>query len=78
MADPQLAIAIERGLGKLAHAIRRSTSLYVAMSITPPEGTIDDLLANADRLATWTAGTAEATDAARVSTPLGKSFPPQD
>lgn len=47
------------GMTKLAHAIRRSTALYVAMSITPEDGSIEDLLANATRLAAWVRGEAE-------------------
>lgn len=56
MADHQIG---EQGMSKLAHAIRRSTALHVAMNITPPESTVDDLLDTADRLADWIKGSAE-------------------
>lgn len=48
----------ETGLSNLAHAIRRSTALYVAMQITPPDSSVDDMLDNADRLAAWVGGRA--------------------
>lgn len=40
-------------MARLAHAMRRSTALYVAAQVTSPEDTIDDLLVVADRLAEW-------------------------
>lgn len=61
------------GLANLANSVRRSTALYVAMSITPAEGTVDDLLATADRLAEWLLGSA-AVQAERRPAPLGRSL----
>lgn len=75
MADPQIAT---EGFSKLAHAIRRSTALHVAMQITPPEGTVEDLLATADRLAAWIGGKAAAGEHAEGPEPLGKAWPPVD
>lgn len=48
------------GLANLANSVRRSTALYVAMSITPADGTVDELLSTADRLALWLRGSAPA------------------
>lgn len=47
------------GLSNVAHALRRSTALYVAMSISPPEATEEELLGTADRLAAWIRGSAQ-------------------
>ena len=55
----------QQGLSNLAHSIRRSTALYVAMSITPPTSSVDDLLRTADRLAGWLAGRAGAAHSAQ-------------
>lgn len=41
------------GLARVAHAIRRSTALYVAVQITAPESSVDEVLVVADRLAEW-------------------------
>ena len=41
------------GLRDLAQAVRRHTALTVAMSITPADGTEQDLLATADRMMVW-------------------------
>ena len=66
MADTNVGA---EGMANLAHAIRRSTALYVAMSITPPEASVDDMLATADRLATWVGGKAAAAHPAPVEPP---------
>lgn len=64
------------GLKAVAHAIRRSTALHVAMSITGEGSSVDDLLATADRLARWVNGKAVEADAAREpEKPLGKPWP---
>ena len=70
------AKVIEEGLTKVAHAIRRSTALYVAM-MTLPEGTTDDVLfARADKMAAWIGGRAGMAEATRpAETPLGEPFP---
>lgn len=47
-----------QGFSNLAHAIRRSTALYVAMTVTPPDSSIEDMLVNADVLAEWLRGKA--------------------
>lgn len=52
-------LVASQGLANLAHSLRRSTALYVAMNITPPEGTVEELLSTADRLAHWLRGSAE-------------------
>ena len=70
--NPQMAAA---GLANLAHAVRRSTALYVAMSITPPESSVEDLLVTAERLAVWVNGRAGA--AAPPAAP-GYSEPPRE
>lgn len=49
-------VVASEGLSNLANSVRRSTALYVAMSISSPDSTIDDLLATADRLAGWLRG----------------------
>lgn len=48
MADPQVAY---QGLSQLAHAIRRSMAAYVAMSLTPADGTMEDWEETFDRVA---------------------------
>lgn len=40
-------------MARLAHAMRRSTALYVAAQVTSPEDSVDDMLVVADRLAEW-------------------------
>lgn len=51
------------GGAKIAHAIRRSTALYLA-TMTMPEGTSDaDLFARADSYANWLLGRAGAAEA---------------
>lgn len=75
--NQQVAQAVaERGLSKVAHALRRSMALYAAI-ITLPEGTEDrELFARADTFASWLAGTAGRTEAADGGTPaefLGKN-----
>jgi hypothetical protein len=64
------------GLANLAHALRRSTALYVAMQITPPESSVKVLLDNADVLAAWLNGRAGATPAAPTPPPA-PGAPPQ-
>jgi len=64
MASPD-ANAIRDGLANVAHSVRRSTALYVAMSITEPGSSIDEMLATADRLAEWIRGEAGAQEASR-------------
>lgn len=56
MAKPEQVVY--DGLAQVAHAIRRSTALYVAMSILPPDSTVDDLKEQADDLAQWIRGKA--------------------
>lgn len=68
---PVQATASE-GLANLAHSLRRSTALYVAMSISPPTSSVDDLLRTADRLAGWLAGRAGA--AAAAAAEQGEQF----
>jgi phosphosulfolactate phosphohydrolase-like enzyme len=46
------------GLANLAHAIRRSTAVYVAMSMTPEGSSVEDMLRTADRVAAWINGRA--------------------
>lgn len=69
------------GLANLANSVRRSTALYVAMSITPPESSVDDLLATADRLAEWVRGSAGAEESKGPSDggpPLGVPWDGRD
>lgn len=47
------------GFAQIAHAIRRVGALHEAVSLTPPEGTIEDVLETAERLALWLRGSAE-------------------
>lgn len=72
----------ETGLSNLAHAIRRSTAVYVAMSITPPESAIEDMLANADVIAAWIGGKAAQKEAEQTEepgkAPLGVPFGERD
>lgn len=77
MANEQRAA--EAGLSKLAHAIRRSTALHVAMNITPPESSVEDMLKTADRLARWIGGQAlEGEASAEGATTLGQPWPPTE
>lgn len=46
------------GLSQVAHAIRRSTALTVAMSILPQDATVEDLKEQAEDLARWIGGSA--------------------
>lgn len=70
------------GLAQVAHAIRRSTALTVAMNITDPGSTIDDLTDTADRLARWIGGAAQAQTEDDEPGPsrgtLGEPWPPTD
>lgn len=72
---------IYEGLSKVAHAIRRSTALEVAMQILPPEATVIDLKAQAEGLATWIGGQAQQAEQAaeehRDPAPLGEPWPPR-
>lgn len=66
------------GLSKVAHAIRRSAALGAAVQLTPPDGTVEDVLDLAGRLATWLAGEAGAREAEDRGGEkvLGLPFPP--
>lgn len=65
------------GLANLAHALRRSTALYVAMTICPPTSSVDDMLRTADKLAIWIRGQAGAAHAQTQDVPpLGEPFNP--
>lgn len=70
------------GLASLAHAIRRSTALYVAMNMTPPEEGMTGLFDRADACAEWIAGRAGAVYEEERSTgskpPLGVPFGERD
>lgn len=62
MASPDaraLGKALDEGLSKVAHAVRRSAALREAISISEPDATIDQMLKTADRLALWLRGSAE-------------------
>lgn len=52
MTGPGQTAGVE-GMARIAHALRRSTALYVAMQITPAESSVDEMLMTADRLAAW-------------------------
>lgn len=71
---------VAEGLSKVAHAIRRSTALYVAMSILPPESSIDDLKVQAEDLAQWIGGKALASESQQEDGggPLGQAWPPTE
>lgn len=76
MANGRVEDVSSEGLKALAHAVRRSTALYVAMSILPPTSSVDDLLSTAETLASWVNGRAGAADDAREpEVPLGQPFP---
>lgn len=79
MASNDARIVAE-GLSKVAHAIRRSMALYVAMNILPPESTVDDLKTQAEDLAGWIGGKALATEAQQdeAGGPLGQAWPPTE
>lgn len=62
---------IRDGLANVAHAIRRSTALYIAAITLPAESTQDELLERATAYAAWLRGTAG--DSPR-SAPLGISL----
>lgn len=74
-------IAVE-GLRNLAHAIRRSTAAYIAMSVTEPGSSIEEMLENAETIATWIKGKAGQADEERASEPprepLGIPFGQRD
>lgn len=73
MAKPEERIY--DGLAQVAHAIRRSTALTVAMQTVDEDATIEQMLDRADELAVWLRGTAEEAPA-KVSKPLGEPFNP--
>lgn len=66
------------GLAQVAHAIRRSAALYVAMNILPPDSTVEDLKYQADELAQWIGGSAlsQQEEPEPRSAPLGEQWPP--
>lgn len=67
------------GLASLAHAIRRSTALYVAAAyVCEPSDSIDTLEQTADRLARWIGGQAAQQPSPDKPPPIGKPFPPPD
>lgn len=70
------------GFYNLANSIRRSTALYVAMQITPPNSSIEEMLVNADTLAVWLKGKAgqaeEARRAEKSNGALGIPFDQRD
>lgn len=68
------------GLAQVAHAIRRSAALYVAMSILPPDATVDDLKDQAEDLARWIGGRAMAAETQQPDSggSLGQPWPPTD
>lgn len=72
--------AIEEGLAKIAHAIRRSNALQVAMSILPPDSTVEDLKRQAEELAGWIGGKALARESLQepAGAPLGQPWPPAE
>lgn len=75
MAKPEQVVY--DGLAQVAHAIRRSAALYVAMSILPPEASVEDLKHRADDLARWIGGSALAhQDGPPKGGPLGEPWPP--
>ena len=70
MAKPEQVVY--DGLAQVAHAIRRSTALTVAMQILPADATVDDLKEQADELAEWIRGSATQSTSKQV--PLGESW----
>lgn len=72
MARPERVVY--DGLAQVAHAIRRSTALYVAMNVLPPEATFEQLKDQAEDFARWIRGSAGDDDPGR--TPLGEQWPP--
>lgn len=60
------------GLANLAHAVRRSTAMYVAMQITAPEDGMEGMLANFEVIAARIGGRA-----ATATTAPSHSKPPQ-
>jgi hypothetical protein len=71
------------GLAQVAHAIRRSTALTVAMHIMPPDATVLDLKVQAEDLASWIGGKAQQAEAEQAEEPtptrqpLGEPWPPR-
>lgn len=72
MAKPEQVVY--SGLAQVAHAIRRSMALYVAMSILPPDSTVEDLKEQANDLAGWIRGSAVDDSGPSGSTPLGEPW----
>lgn len=66
------------GLAQLSHAIRRSMAAYVAMSVTEPGSSIEEMLANADIVAQWIGGSAlsKQDSSTPPGPPLGQPWPP--
>lgn len=63
---------LAEGLSKIAHAIRRSTAAYVAMQMTPSDGSLDDWEDTADRVALWIGGNAAAREQAKIEEAAGE------
>lgn len=62
------------GLSQVAHAIRRSYALSVAVQLCPPESSEAEVLACADRLAVWIRGGAQ--EHQQAEQPLGQPWSP--
>lgn len=62
------------GLANVANAIRRSTAIYVAMNLLPPDSSMEDLKEMTEQVASIIRGTVH-TEEAPKSTPLGEPFP---
>ena len=70
---------VYEGLARVAHAIRRSAALYVAMQVLPPESTFEHLKDQAEDFARWIGGLAQekAEEPVDKPPPLGEQWPPQ-
>jgi hypothetical protein len=68
---PKPEDVIYSGLAQVAHAIRRSTALYIGMNMTPANSTIEEMEANAEHWAAWLRGSAKEPES---KAPLGQSF----
>lgn len=63
------------GLANVANAIRRSTAVYVAMNLLPPDSSMEELKEMTEVVAGIIRGTAGTTEGVAKPTPLGEPFP---
>jgi hypothetical protein len=77
---PKIGDEASIGLSNLAHAVRRSTAMYVAMQVTPPDSSLEEMFETFDRIAEKISGQAAVREAQppESSQSLGVPFDQRD